>query len=191
MASETLKPWSYVVLALIGEGGAGPHDLVDMMRRGGRLYYAAAPSQIYAEPKRLRRLGLLRARKEPGRTRERTVYELTPKGRAALIEWLRQPSPWPRIQNEANIRLLAGDLIGDEEILGSLSHLRGEIEELRGLLEEGERAAGPLPHRERYLRLSLSLARRVLRAHLEWLQEVEEVLGSGETNAGRQESGAF
>jgi hypothetical protein len=45
------------MLALIGRGGAAPHDLVDMVRRGGRLYYAAAPSQIYAEPKRLEELG--------------------------------------------------------------------------------------------------------------------------------------
>ena len=34
-------------------GGASPHDLVDMLRRGGALFYAAAPSQLYAESHRL------------------------------------------------------------------------------------------------------------------------------------------
>src|ERR687893_608203 len=88
----SLKPWSYVVLALVGAGGAGAHDLVDMLRRGGRLLYAAAPSQLYAECKRLAALGLLSARTERGQTRPRTVYALTDAGRAALVAWLRRPA---------------------------------------------------------------------------------------------------
>ncbi len=176
MPSDSLKPWSYVVLALVGEGGAGAHDLVDMMRRGGRLFYAAAPSQVYSETKRLSELGLLSARKEPGRTRERTVYQLTAAGREALLEWLAQPARWPRIQSEATLRLLAGDMLDDETIVKSLSHLREEIAELSELIEVTERRAGELPHREPYLRLEYSLGRRILRAHSEWLDEVEETL---------------
>jgi len=58
------------VLALVGQGGAGPHDLTRMMRQQGGLYWSAAESQWYAEPKRLEELGCLRSRKERGRTRE-------------------------------------------------------------------------------------------------------------------------
>ena len=72
---------------LVGRGGAGPHDLVRMMRQG-RIYESAAESQFYAEPKRLERLGYLRARKEPGRTHARTHYELTSKGLDALRAWM-------------------------------------------------------------------------------------------------------
>ena len=39
-------------------GGAGPHDLVRMVRQG-RVYESAAESQYYAEPKRLELLGYL------------------------------------------------------------------------------------------------------------------------------------
>jgi PadR family transcriptional regulator, regulatory protein AphA len=194
LATDNLKPWSYVVLALVGEGGAGAHDLVDMMRRGGRLFYAAAPSQIYSETKRLAGLGLLSARKEPGRTRERTVYQLTEAGREALVEWLAQPAPWPRIQSEATLRLLAGDMLEDETIVASLSHLRKEIAELCEAMDEAERRAAKLPHRERYLRLEYSLGRRILRAHLEWLEEVEETLlsdrGASDDGASRDASGS-
>ena len=56
-----------------------PHDLRRMAKRGRMLDWAGE-SQYYAEPKRLARLGYLEARKEPGRTRERTVYTLTDKG---------------------------------------------------------------------------------------------------------------
>ena len=56
-----------MILALVGEGGAGPHDVVRMMRQG-RIYWAAAESHYYAEPKRLEALGYLRSRKTPGQT---------------------------------------------------------------------------------------------------------------------------
>ena len=55
--SSHMTPLSYVVLNLIGRDGAGPHDLVQMARRGQRLYWAGAESKIYAEPKRLAKLG--------------------------------------------------------------------------------------------------------------------------------------
>ena len=83
MSSDTLTPFSHVVLVLVGEGGAGPHDLVRMAREG-RMYWDAADSQYYAEPKRLARLGYLTAEKRPGKTRERTFYMLTDKGREAI-----------------------------------------------------------------------------------------------------------
>ena len=177
MSTGDLKPWSYVVLALIGDQGAAPHDLVDMMRRGGPLFYAAAPSQLYAEPKRLAERGYVVARKAPGRTRERTVYALTDSGRDVLRAWLAEPARFPRIQNEANIRLLAGDLIDDATIVASLTAMRTELDELAALLAEGEAMTPNVPHRARYLRLSFSLARRLLAAHHEWLDEVEEELG--------------
>lgn len=164
------------MLALIGEGGAGPHDLVDMIRRGGRLFYAAAPSQIYAEPKRLARLGYLESRRAPGRTRDRTVYTLTDRGREALRAWLAQPAPFPRIQNEANIRLLAGDLIADATIVRSFTAMRAELDELDSLIAEGEAMATQVAHRERYLRLSFSLARRLVTAHRDWIDEIEREL---------------
>ena len=71
---------------LVGRLGAGPHDL----RRNaetGRMFWEAAPSQWYAEPKRLAGLGYLDAEKLPGRTRERTHYTLTGKGCEALERW--------------------------------------------------------------------------------------------------------
>jgi len=162
-----------VVLALIGDGGAAPHDLVDMMRRGGRLFYASAPSQLYAEPKRLADLGYVVARKAPGRTRERTLYALTELGRDALRAWLAEPAPFPRIQNEANVRLLAGDLVDDATIVASLTGMRGELDDLEQLVTEGEAMMANVPHRARYLRLSFSLARRLIDAHREWLDEIE------------------
>jgi len=57
ISRESLNPLSFVVLALVGDGGAGAHDLVQMMRQGGPVYWGGAPSRLYSEPKRLAKLG--------------------------------------------------------------------------------------------------------------------------------------
>jgi PadR family transcriptional regulator, regulatory protein AphA len=178
MSSE-LTPLSYVVLTLVGREGAAPHDLVRMARAGQRVYYAGAASKIYEQPKRLERLGYLRSEKRPGRTRERTYYTLTEKGLAALREWQGHPSRFPRIQSEVVARVLSSDLADDERVVvESLQALREEIAALSAGIDEEERRAASIPHRERQLRLVRSLGRSLLRAHLDWIDEVERELDS-------------
>ncbi len=178
MSSPRLTPFSYVVLALVGRGGAGPHDLVRMMRAQGGLYWAAAESHWYAEPKRLERLGYLNSSKEPGQTTERTRYELTDEGLAALREWLKQPSSMPRVQHEAVVRVLAADLGDPQDVVDSLAALEGEIEAIRELLAAALERAAALPHRERYLRLVHRLGELFLDAHEQWVNEVRAELSS-------------
>jgi PadR family transcriptional regulator, regulatory protein AphA len=176
--SRELTPLSYVVLALVGRDGAAPHDLVRMARGGQRLYYAGAESKIYEQPKRLERLGYLRSEKRPGKTTERTYYTLTENGLAALQEWHAQPSSFPRIQSEAAARVLSSDLAKDERVVAeSLSAMRDEIAELSAGIDEDERRAPAIPHRQRQLKLVRSLGRRLLEVHLEWIDEVERELG--------------
>jgi DNA-binding PadR family transcriptional regulator len=176
MSSDALTPFSLVVLALVGRGGAGAHDLEAMLGRSP-LYWSAARSQWYAEPKRLARLGLLAAERRPGKTTPRVHYTLTDAGHAALRRGLAEPAAFTRMQNEAALRLLAGDLIGDEAILASLRPLQDEIARLEASLADSEERARELEGRARYLLLSHRLARRLLAAHREWLDEVEAELG--------------
>jgi DNA-binding PadR family transcriptional regulator len=86
MAAHELSLFSIEILGLVGRQGAGPHDLLQLAKRG-RFFNWAGESQYYTEPKRLAQLGYLSAHKEPGKTRERTVYTLTDKGLEALREY--------------------------------------------------------------------------------------------------------
>jgi DNA-binding PadR family transcriptional regulator len=182
-ATERLTPFSYVILALVGRGGAGPHDIVRMMREG-QIFWTTSESHFYAEPKRLAELGFLQARKEPGRTRPRTHYELTDIGRHALQEWLALPAAMPRIQHEAIVKLLAADFSDDATIHASLAGLRSELERAYQNLEEMERREPSVPHRTRYLRLINDYGRRSLDAQREWLDAVQEELAPpARTNA--------
>jgi|KBSMisStandDraft_5_1062788.scaffolds.fasta_scaffold222781_1 DNA-binding PadR family transcriptional regulator len=176
MAAADLTPFSYAVLTLVGRDGAGPHDLVRMARQG-RVYWTAADSQWYSEPKRLAKLGFLRAEKRPGRTRERTHYTLTEAGRAALLEWAAEPARFPRIQHEAVTRLLLGDMVPDAVLVAGLQSMRTEIAEIAAQLGAADAAAAKVPHMARYLRLNHALARRILDAHSTWIDQVERELG--------------
>jgi PadR family transcriptional regulator, regulatory protein AphA len=170
-----LTPFSYVILVLVGESGAGPHDLVQMMR-DGRIYWTAPESQFYAEPKRLAQHGYLDAAKRPGRTHARTHYTLTEQGREALAEWLAQPTRFARIQNEGVVRLLGSEYADRGVLLSSLRSLRQELDELEaGLSLAAEREAA-LPHRAAVLAVNRRLAQRILDAHRQWLDEIEDAL---------------
>jgi DNA-binding PadR family transcriptional regulator len=171
-----LNPLSYVVLALVGDGGAGAHDLVQMTRQGGPVYWGGAPSRLYSEPKRLACLGYLSTRAEPGRTHARIVYRLTKLGRDALRDWLVTPAHFPRIKNEAHLRLLAGDLLTDDEIVASFRAMLPELDALEALVEAMYAQADRVPARTRYLRLSHAYARRLVALHRDWVADIEAEL---------------
>src|SRR5882724_3415448 len=103
--NRELSLFSYEILGLVGPNGAGAHDLLRMAQHG-RILDWAGESQYYVEPKRLARLGYLTARKEPGKTRSRTVYTLTGKGRDALSAWARTTVRLNPVKSELLIRLL-------------------------------------------------------------------------------------
>src|ERR687888_623230 len=96
LVNPELSLFSYEIL---GRVGAGAHDLLRMARHG-RILDWAGESQYYVEPKRLAELGYLEARKEPGRTRERTVYSLTEKGLDALRALAQTPVRFTPVKSE-------------------------------------------------------------------------------------------
>jgi PadR family transcriptional regulator, regulatory protein AphA len=175
MSRAKLTPFSYVILALVGRGGAGPHDIVRMMREGA-IFWTTSESHYYAEPKRLAELGFLQARTEPGQTRPRTHYELTDAGRRALTEWLAVPAGMPRVQNEGIVKLLAADFCDDATIRASLDGWRDGLEQAYRRLDVMERRASEIPHRARYLELIDDYGRRSLDAQREWLDAVQQAL---------------
>lgn len=145
----------------------------------------AGESQYYVEPKRLAKLGYLEARKEPGKTTERTVYTLTDKGLEALRDWAQTPARFTPLKSEPLIRLLIADLVGEATTRESMATLREDIADLGERLDAAELRAEALPHRRKYLLLCYRLVRAVLEAHLEWLDEVERDLTS--TGSARDE----
>ena len=175
MSSSELSFFSYEILGLVGRNGAGPHDLRGMTQRG-RILDWAGESQYYAEPKRLAKLGYLAARKEPGKTRERTVYTLTEKGLDALREYAKTPVRFVPVKSDLLLRLLIADLVGEATTRASVATLREDIDDLRARLEDVEASALTLPHRSKYLLLVTRFLRDLLQAHEDFVGEVERKL---------------
>ena len=177
MATTELSLFSIEILGLVGREGAGPHDLLRMAQRGRMLAWAGE-SQYYTEPKRLAKLGYLTPRKEPGRTRERTVYTLTEKGLDALREYARTPVSFTPLKSDALLRLLICDLVGEEVTRESMATLRDDLVDIAARLEDAESRASDLPHREKYLRLVTGFLTRFLELHEELVDDVECNLAS-------------
>ena len=172
MSSTELTFFSYEILGLVGRGGSGAHDLL-RMARNGRILDWAGESQYYVEPKRLAKLGYLQARKEPGKTRERTVYTLTDKGLRALDEFARTPVRFVPVKSDLLLRLLIADLVGEQATRESVAALRGDIADLYARLDETEANTASLPHRRKYLLLVIGFLRRLLELHEQMVDEVE------------------
>jgi DNA-binding PadR family transcriptional regulator len=180
MSRDELSLFSYEVLGLVGRTGAGAHDLLRLARRGRMLAWAGE-SQYYTEPKRLAALGYLDARKEPGRTRSRTVYTLTEKGLDALCDYARTPVSFTPVKSDVLLRLLIADLVGEEATRESVGTLRDDIADLSARLDDAEATAEALPHRRKYLLMVLGFLRRLLELHKDLVDEVERELTPTDT----------
>jgi DNA-binding PadR family transcriptional regulator len=146
------------------------------MAQRGRILDWAGESQYYVEPKRLATLGYLEARKEPGRTRPRTVYTLTDKGLDALREYARTPVAFTPVKSDPLLRLLIADLVGEAVTRESMATLRDDVAELQERLKESEARVADLPHRRKYLRLVNGFLDDLLELHLRLVDDVEREL---------------
>lgn len=175
MSTSELTLFSYEILGLVGREGAGAHDLLRMAQRG-RILDWAGESQYYVEPKRLARLGYLEAHREPGKTRDRTVYSLTEKGLDALRQYARTPVTFTPVKSDPLLRLLIADLVGERVTRESMATLREDIADLQERVRESEARAVDLPHRRKYLLLVTGFLRELLDLHLRLVDQVEREL---------------
>ena len=91
MADPELSLFSYEILGLVGREGAGPHDLLrhGAARPDARL---GRREPVLHRAQAAREARLPDARKEPGKTRERTVYTLTERGSTRCASTRERPS---------------------------------------------------------------------------------------------------
>jgi DNA-binding PadR family transcriptional regulator len=125
---DRLTSTSFALLGLLVIRPYSAYELAAQMRRSFAFIWPRAVSGIYEEPKRLVRAGYATAARAQRAGRTRTVYTVTPEGRAAFREWLAQPSEPPAFESEALVRVMFAEQ-GDREQLeatlrGALAHAR-------------------------------------------------------------------
>jgi hypothetical protein len=72
--------------------------------------------------------------------------------------------------------MLICDLVGEAATREGIVTLRADIAELLAVLDDAELTAAELPHRTKYLMLTIGFLRRFLQLHLDWIDEVESEL---------------
>lgn len=84
--------------------------------------------------------------------------------------------PFPRIQNEAAVRLLVADLAPPEVVRSSLDALDEKLDLQERRLDEAPDAAGSFGPRGRWLMINHRLSRRMIEAQRAWIAEVRAAL---------------
>ncbi len=147
-----LTTTSYAILGLLSLRPHSAYDLTTQARRSLRFVWPTSESQLYAEPKRLEREGLITvAREASGPHRSRKLYALTSDGRRALRAWLRStPSP-PAPASEILLRVVFADGADKAALLASLREYREAVTAQReiGRAFVAEHLEGRAPHLDR------------------------------------------
>jgi DNA-binding PadR family transcriptional regulator len=89
-------------------GPSTPYDLKQMHAVSVGHFWSIPHSQLYAEPQRLAKAGLVSEEREEGGRRRRR-FTITPAGEAALDAWLADPqTPTPELRDVALIKVFFG-----------------------------------------------------------------------------------
>jgi PadR family transcriptional regulator, regulatory protein AphA len=172
MSSRPLTTTSYAILGLLAIQPWATYDLAQLMKRSLHFVWPRAESNLYAEPKRLVEGGYASATAEWNGDRKRTVYAITAKGRAALRGWLQEPPAGQRVESEAALRILYGNLGSKADLLAAIARVSVDAEEtIEHFLSLGDEYAGGngrFPERIHVNALLLTLMLEQARAAARW-----------------------
>jgi len=180
VASETPEPAGLPVttFAVLGQVAAGPtsgYEVKARLEAGAAQFWHASYSQIYAELRRLERLGFVSEERvvQDGRPNKR-IYTITEGGREALRVWLAEPWGLAHLRDESLVKLTLGDSLPPEEVIGQMARLKAAHERRRA---DFEARIAELPDDARlHLRLALRKGVHAQTAFAAWCQEVIDEL---------------
>lgn len=174
---DELTTTSYAILGLVALKPFSTYELAKQMRRNLRFFWPRAESKIYAEPKRLTRLGLVRQTRRYVGKRASTVYAITPAGRRALLAFIAGRGKPPSIEFDNLVRVFFADMGSVENLLATLRAVREDADQLE---QEGVAVAlsylgDPSGFHERLHinALMFDLLRRYANLFREWAQVAE------------------
>ncbi len=100
-----LSPTAYVILGFLEARPRSGYDIKQAVENSTRFFWAASYGQIYPELKRLEAAGLAKGQRDDAGGRRRIAYEITPAGRKALHDWLRETPEVNELRDEWLLKL--------------------------------------------------------------------------------------
>jgi DNA-binding PadR family transcriptional regulator len=172
-----LAPGDFVFLSFLTWAPMTAYDIKKFMAESVSNFWSAAHSQVYQQAKRLVRDGYVREQPVPG-ARRKQVLQLTPKGRRAVIQWLRHPANPPQFYAESLVKLFFAAQAGD--LPATMAMLEHEREKFVARLADYELKL-PLLQADpaaRYPAMTLELGIRLHRLMIEWADDALQRLES-------------
>lgn len=126
----------YALLGLLARRPLSGWEILKRFNRSIVFFWSGKRTQIYAELRRLERLGLVGSRLVvQGRRPNKRHYAITVAGRAALRAWLDRPTPVQPVKDEMLLRTFFADLLPPPRVA---SYLRRHSQEHQRVLAEFE-----------------------------------------------------
>lgn len=147
--------------------------------------WTADQAQVYRTLESLSKRGLVRSKLVAQRGKpDRRIFRITPKGRDALLAWLKRPQATPAVRDPFLIRVFLASELSDEEIAGLLTKARSDYQERLDTLRS--EAAGPVPScaasddrgAELY-RMTLGAAMAATRSAIDWIDDCMDRVSRG------------
>jgi DNA-binding PadR family transcriptional regulator len=167
---KTLPGGDYAFLAMLLLAPMSPYQIKKAMQGSISHFYSAAHSQVYQQASRLVRDGYVREKGAPGGRRKR-ILSLTPKGRKAVMEWLRKPEADDQLYSELLVKVFFAAYSDEPEALREMLEQRRE--ESQGMLDEYRQFLPVLEAAEDnpYPAMTMSAGIHYYRSEIAWIDE--------------------
>lgn len=178
-----LRTTAYALLGLLSLRPWTTYELAQQAQRSLRLMWPVSERQLYEQPKLLARHGLASVRKEATGARPRTVYEITPAGRAALRSWLDETDGAFEIRSEFLLRIFFAEQGTKSALLAQIDVLADRLRyswERQVDLYEADRATGlaggPFPARRHINAINMAFMFELGQGIQRWTAWVKETV---------------
>jgi DNA-binding PadR family transcriptional regulator len=177
----------YVVLGMLSAQPMTGYALRQRIAGSVGHFWQESYGQLYPTLRRLTAERLLEARAARGGPgRGGATYQVTPRGRRVLAEWVSRPPAIDRVRSELLLKVFFGGAVAPEVTLRNLESVAARIgaqrAELQALARTFDQEAGGHPE-ARYWRLTIEFGLRFMRSALVWIDHALEVVGQGRPGA--------
>lgn len=167
---KELPSGDYAFLGMLLLAPMSAYEIKKAMQGSISHFYSAAHSQVYQQAARLVRDGYVREKETPGGRRKR-LLSLTPKGKRAVQEWLRDPEAEDQLYSELLVKIFFAAYANDPG--GVREMLLRRREESASILAEYEQFIHVLEASKEnpYPAMTMAAGIHFYRSELEWIDE--------------------
>jgi DNA-binding PadR family transcriptional regulator len=182
-----LRSGDYVFLCFLLSEPMSAYDVKQAMAGSVSNFWTAAHSQVYQQATRLVRDGYVSQKEAPGGRRKR-ILSLTPKGRRAVVAWLRSPGARLEVYSESLVKVFFAEQAGDPE--ATIRMLEDDRAAIAARLVEYRALRRTITDQSsmRYPSATLDFGIRYAELLARWEQDVIEMLAK-DARAGRRRKG--